>query len=74
MPRIYSSDAYPWDFCQECWPDSEEDAKFFHPFLAGGTGPDGRGDCFSYNAEHPNYDLSQYECCICHKDLTAEDN
>jgi hypothetical protein len=43
-------------------------------FSDDGPGPDGRGDCFSYDAEHPNYGGEDYRCHSCRCALTDTDN
>ncbi len=71
MPRIYTSASDPLDFCRECFPRSEDEA--FEDYGNLGDGPDGRGNCFGYDAEHPPYD-DWYNCEICRKQLTDDDN
>lgn len=60
MPRIFTSANDPLDFCAYCFPKSEAAAekRFGHV----GDGPDGRGNCFNYDADHPSYDGSGYRC------------
>ena len=74
MPRIYNSESEPLDFCRDCWQylDDEETAAEEH----GGreTGPDGRGDCFAFDAEHPPYSECDYTCEDCNKLLTDKDD
>ncbi len=71
MPRIYKSNNDPVDFCKRHFP-SEEDAE--DCFMNCGDGPDGRGNCFDYNADHPLYDDTDYTCEECGKRLTEEDD
>jgi hypothetical protein len=71
MPRIFTSANDPLDFCLTCFP-SEQDALI--EFGNVGNGPDGRGNCFAYNAEHPDYDGEDYECFFCSEPLISEDN
>lgn len=71
MPRIYASNADPYDFCQDCFP-SEGLAEDEYGNL--GDGPDDRGNCFGYDEEHPPYDTTDYKCCVCKKSLTGEDD
>lgn len=73
MPRIYTSQSDPLDFCRRCFP-SEESAKKRYANL--GDGPDGRSNCFGYEAEHPDYDDEVIYCQNhrCRKLLTWEDN
>lgn len=52
MPRIYTSQSDPLDFCLACFP-SEDEAREQYGNL--GDGPDGRGNCFSYEeGAHPD--------------------
>ena len=39
-----------------------------------GVGPDGRGNCYDYDAEHPPYTDWDYRCHKCGKALTVEDD
>lgn len=71
MPRIYSSVSDPVDFCKDCFPD-EDDATDQYGNV--GDGPDGRGNCFGYNADHPPYEGEGYTCEVCNKLLGEEDN
>lgn len=71
MPRIYDSRSDPLDFCQDCMP-SEAQAQEEYGDL--GDGPDKRGNCFGYEAEHPDYDGEDYNCTECGKRLRTEDN
>lgn len=75
MPRIYTSYNDPLDFCIDCWRykvRTEERAR--SAYHGGGEGPDGRGDCWGYNEDHPPYEDCDYECEICRKQLGEEDN
>lgn len=69
MPRIYGSNNDPWDYCAPCFPPEEDDRHHDD-----GDGPDGRGDCYSWNAEHPAYGGEDYVCTSCREPLTDEDN
>lgn len=71
MPRIYTSVSDPIDFCQRCFPH-EETAKKRYANV--GDGPDGRGNCFDWNAEHPDYEAWDYTCEKCGRTLTEKDN
>lgn len=73
MPRLYTSTSDPLDFCKRHFPSSEERARALFGNL--GDGPDGRGNCFSYDDEHPDYlsDLKMYRCHVCRKPLTDVD-
>jgi len=72
MPRIYTSQSEPLDFCLDCFP-LEAAAALIYGNL--GDGPDGRGNCFAYDAAHPNYedDPGFYVCEICGEVLTSRD-
>jgi hypothetical protein len=75
MPRIYTSESDPLDFCKKCWElefPTEEEA--FARFGKLGDGPDERGNCFGYECEHPAYEDEGYECEECKAKLTAKDN
>jgi hypothetical protein len=72
MPRIYTSDNDPLDFCQHCFPKTEDAA--FEEYGNVGDGPDGRGNCFGYDAEHPDYVTEGYCCHICKELLQDGDN
>jgi hypothetical protein len=69
--RIYTSESDPIDFCRDCFP-SEEDAIELYGNL--GDGPDGRGNCFSYDEGHPPYEETDYKCETCKCLLTEADN
>lgn len=71
MPRIYTSQSDPIDFCLKCFP-KEESAKEQYANL--GDGPDNRGNCFDYNADHPPYQDDDYTCEKCNKKLTKKDD
>lgn len=70
MPRIYTSANDPIDFCKKHFPQ-EKDALADYGNL--GNGPDNRGNCFEYNAEHPFYEGEEYRCDKCNKLLTQKD-
>lgn len=72
MPRIYTSASDPLDFCRHCFPSTEEAA--FDEYGDLGDGPDGRGNCFGYDAEHPDYENECYLCHICGVPLGYFDN
>lgn len=75
MPRIYDSASDPIDFCKRCYPKTEEEAeKEYGDVTKTGEGPDDRGNCFGYDAEHPPYEDEEYDCTICHKRLKERDN
>lgn len=73
MPRIYDGESNPHDFCRRHYPKTEEAARRIY---GRGEGPDGRGNCFGYDAEHPDYEGEDYHCDIrtCRKVLTERDN
>lgn len=70
MPRVYTSSNDPLDFCQRCFPKEEE---AFERFADLGDGPDNRGNCFAWDAEHPAYDFDEYRCHDCRRLLTEND-
>jgi hypothetical protein len=71
VPRIYDSQSNPLDFCKACFP-SARDA--FEQYGNVGDGPDGRGNCYGYNDEHPPYEDEDYTCENCRRLLRARDN
>ena len=71
MPRIYTSTNDPLDFCQVHFPNEKNAEKRFGNV---GSGPDGRGNCFSYDAEHPPYEDTDYKCESCGRQLNENDN
>jgi len=72
MPRIYTSCSDPLDFCKKHFPKTE--AIAFKKYGGKEDGPDGRGDCFGYDCEHPDYSDTDYTCVVCDRPLTAADN
>jgi hypothetical protein len=72
MPRIYTSESYPVDYCRRCFPRTEAQAYAIHGH--DGDGPDERGNCFGYDCEHPDYadDSDMYTCYKCNKSLEFE--
>lgn len=75
MPRITASDADCYDFCITCWENlypTEEQAR--EVFAEMGDGPDGRGNCFGYDDEHPDYGDTDCCCDACDRRLTDRDN
>lgn len=73
--RIYTSESDPIDFCRKHMPSEE---KAFEMYGNLGDGPDGRGNCFSYDDEHPDYedlgyDRNPYRCSVCGCRLTEKD-
>ncbi len=74
MPRVFASNNDPLDFCKTCFPDEDEAENAYGDVNLTGHGPDGRGNCFAYDAEHPPYELENYRCLTCRKPLKEEDN
>ena len=71
MPRIFTSANDPLNFCRKCWPT---ETRAFELYGNLGDGPDGRGNCYGYDEDHPSYDDGEYRCCSCRKKLTVRDN
>lgn len=71
MPRVYTSTSDPIDFCRKHMPS---EAAALVQFGNKGDGPDGRGNCFGHDAEHPDYDGEDYTCHKCRCPLTQYDN
>jgi hypothetical protein len=69
--RVYTSESNPIDFCCDCFPTEQEALIKFGDL---GDGPDDRGNCFSYNEDHPPYEETDYTCETCGKKLTEKDN
>ena len=69
--RIYTSTNDPLDFCKKCFP-SEDEANDRYENL--GDGPDGRGNCFGYEEDHPDYCGLNYKCVQCGVLLKDIDN
>jgi hypothetical protein len=74
MPRIFDSANNPLDFCQKCMPSEAEADEEYGDVAKTGEGPDGRGNCFGWDAEHPDYEGTGYRCEKCRKLLTEQDN
>ena len=72
MPRIYASNNDPFDFCHNGFPRPEAEAREAYGRM--GDGPDGRGDCFEYDACHPPYDGDYYCCAECGMELNEIDD
>jgi hypothetical protein len=74
MPRLYTSAGEPLDFCRDHFPTEDEAILEYGNEEVTGTGPDGRGNCFSYDDDHPDYfGDSMYRCTICKSPLGHED-
>lgn len=71
MPRIYTSVSDPIDFCKKHFPTKKVAIEKYGNL---GDGPDGRGNCFEYRADHPTYEDEGYSCDVCHKTLTEKDD
>lgn len=71
MPRIYDSTSSPHDFCLGCFPSEVEGLDEYGDV---GDGPDNRGNCYGYDAEHPSYEYEDYVCCVCRTPLIEQDN
>lgn len=75
MPRIRNSASDPLDFCQDCFRNlCPDEAAAKMEFAGVAMGPDGRGDCFCWNDEHPDYTGEDYVCHACGEPLTYDDN
>jgi len=74
MPRIYDSGNDPRDYCKDCYPTEATAERLFGDVSKTGEGPDGRGNCFGYDAEHPDYDDTDYKCVRCGQKLDWQDN
>lgn len=66
MPRIYTSQSDPIDFCAEHFPDQDFAFDLYGNL---GDGPDGRGNCFSWDDDHPAYEPEHYFCEVCGRPL-----
>lgn len=74
MPRIYDSASNPLDFCNDCFPDEATAEEEYGNVAKTGEGPDGRGNCYSYDDDHPPYDGEDYNCQACGKRLRRQDD
>lgn len=74
MPRIYDSASNPLDFCGRCFPSESVAEKRYGNVAKTGNGPDGRGNCFGWDVEHPDYEFENYHCTKCRKRLREVDN
>ena len=74
MPRIFDSANNPLDFCKDDFPSFTEALATYGEGAGIGNGPDGRGNCFEHDADHPGYDDNDYTCETCHRPLTGEDD
>lgn len=71
MPRVIASNSDCYDFCHICMPTVEEAVAEYGDI---GYGPDGRGNCFGYNEDHPPYQETDYTCTKCGDALKTIDN
>lgn len=69
MPRIYTGNNDPIDWCKHCFPKQINAIIKYGP----GEGPDGRGNCYDYEAAHPPYAGNGYRCDNCRKILGDKD-
>ncbi len=67
--RIYDSTNDPHDFCVDCFPVEDIAIEEFGDL---GDGPDNRGNCFTYDAEHPPYEDDNYYCESCRQQLNSD--
>ena len=74
MPRVYDSASNPLDFCRRHFPTENEAETEYGNVTKYGEGPDDRGNCFGWDAEHPDYSDGDYTCTLCHKRLASKDN
>lgn len=74
MPRIYDSASNPLDFCKRDFPSAAVAQRLYGDVSKTGSGPDGRGNCYGYNDDHPEYGGEDYTCERCGKRLTDNDN
>lgn len=72
MPRLCKSNSEPVDYCAACFPPTRE--KAFELWGDKGDGPDGRGNCFEYDCDHPPYDDTDYKCHKCGDKLEYQDD
>lgn len=72
MPRVCDSGNEPHDFCRHCMPNESKAAEEFdNPNT---QGPDGRGNCYEYEPEHPPYRYCDYNCERCGRKLNSKDD
>jgi hypothetical protein len=71
--RVRTSTSDPLDFCLRCAPSPTTAVKRYGHL---GDGPDGRGNCFTYDDDHPTYGVGddEYRCKRCDKRLTDRDD
>ena len=61
--RVVKSNNEPIDFCKDCRPNKWDAYNEYGHNQE--VGPDGRGNCYAYDAEHQDYTLDWYKCAIC---------
>lgn len=71
MPRIYTSQSDSLDFCKRCFPNETTATRRYSNL---GDGPDSRGNCFGWDAEHPDYSDTDYRCEVCGERLFDTEN
>lgn len=74
MPRIYDSASNPIDFCMRHFPNELLAKQRYGDVRKTGEGPDGRGNCYGYDEDHPPYSDDTYRCHACKRKLTDADN
>ena len=74
MPRIYDSASNPHDFCRHHFPSEAVAMRRYGDISKTGEGPDGRGNCFGYDDDHPPYGDNDYRCTACKRLLTEKDD
>ena len=74
MPRICDSASNPLDFCNRCFPGEKTAERKYGNVAITGEGPDDRGNCYSYNDDHPPYEDTDYCCDTCGNNLDENDN
>jgi len=60
MPRIYDENREPLDYCKKCFSTVKLDAL--------------QNELNDVDADHPDYEDTDYTCQICNKPLTRKDN
>ena len=60
MPRIYNELREPFDLCKRCYKNAISEGHFSQES--------------DFDADHPPYEETDYECDYCHKPLGEHDN
>lgn len=68
--RVSASNADRFDFCRI---HRISEATAVKRYGNVGDGPDGRGNCFDYDEEHPDYETGGIVCAVCGRELTDAD-